>query len=248
LLLARRVRATVRQPVWVIGGLATPRRYWALFAPLLGGLVQGEAGALGVGGGRVIDAFLPGMLVLFAYGTGTGIGWTVIGELERGVIERFRVTPIARSAVLVAGVAHDCLMFVLPAGIVVGIAATIGFTLRPAGILGTVALCVAVTAMTSAASAALGLTLKNIGALAAVVTGTQLPLTLLAGVLLPISLGPTWLRVLAHVDPLYYATQAAREMASGHFGGQAAMGWAVIVGLTGVSLAWAKRVYERAIA
>lgn len=49
---------------------------------------------------------------------------------------------------------------------------------------------------------ALGLILKDIGSLAAVVTGSQSPLMLLSGVLLPISLGPAWLQALAHADPL----------------------------------------------
>ena len=40
---------------------------------------------------------------------------------------------------------------------------------------------------------------------------------LLAGVLLPISLGPTWMRVLAHFNPLYYLVEGARALAAGAF-------------------------------
>jgi ABC-2 type transport system permease protein len=39
--------------------------------------------------------------------------------------------------------------------------------------------------------------MKETGSLAAIVTGLQLPLTLLSGVLLPLSLAPEWMRVLA---------------------------------------------------
>jgi ABC-2 type transport system permease protein len=49
-------------------------------------------------------------------------------------------------------------------------------------------------AIVSAWSSALGLSLRQIGSLAAVVSGLQLPLTLLSGVLLPMSLAPGWLR------------------------------------------------------
>jgi ABC-2 type transport system permease protein len=71
------------------------------------------------------------------------------------------------------------------------------------------------TAACSATSAALGTRLKQIGSLAAVVTGVQLPLTLLSGILLPLALGPDWLRVLGHLNPMYYTVQAARDLAAG---------------------------------
>ncbi len=46
------------------------------------------------------------------------------------------------------------------------------------------------------------------------VTGVQLPLTLLPGVLL-LLLGPAWLRVLGHLNPTYHAVRAARDLAAG---------------------------------
>ena len=60
---------------------------------------------------------------------------------------------------------------------------------------------------------------KEITRFAAVINGINLPLLLLAGVLLPISLGPLWLRVLAHFDPLYYLVVARRALAAGSFAG-----------------------------
>jgi ABC-2 type transport system ATP-binding protein len=43
---------------------------------------------------------------------------------------------------------------------------------------------------------------------AAITNGINLPVLLLAGVLLPMSLGPLWMRVIAHVNPLYYLVEA----------------------------------------
>jgi ABC-2 type transport system permease protein len=37
----------------------------------------------------------------------------------------------------------------------------------------------------------------------------------MSGLLLPLSLGPDWLRVLAHRNPKYYAVEAARDLAAG---------------------------------
>jgi ABC-2 type transport system permease protein len=105
------------------------------------------------------------------------------------------------------------------------------------------------TATCSATSSALGLHLRQIGSLAAVVTGAQLPLTLLAGILLPLSLGPTWLRVLGHVNPMYYAVQAARSLSAGSVAtATVAVGFAVTAALAALALWWGTRSYRRAMA
>ncbi len=74
------------------------------------------------------------------------------------------------------------------------------------------------TGIISAWSGALGMVFREIGTLAAVMTRLQLPLTLLSGVLLPMSLAPAWLRIVALFNPLYYAVEAARALSSGTIG------------------------------
>ena len=58
---------------------------------------------------------------------------------------------------------------------------------------GGIAVLVVLTALVSAWSNALGMILKEIGSLAAIATGLQLPLALLSGVLLPLSIAPDWI-------------------------------------------------------
>ena len=78
LLARRRILETLRQPIWVLMGLSVPLMYLAPFAPLLKPL----AGGPGFPGGSVLDVFVPGILALMAFGSGMGAGWIVIGELE----------------------------------------------------------------------------------------------------------------------------------------------------------------------
>src|SRR5215471_7796390 len=211
LFFVRKMLETLRQPVWVFMGLSVPLLYMALFAPLLKPL----AGGPGFPTGKVLDVFLPGILALMAFGAGMGAGWVVIFELQSGVIERLRVTPASRFALLLGTVLRDVVMFVVPALVVIGIAIPFGFHAHWGGIAVLLGLLALLTGTVSATSSAMGITLKEIGSLAAVVTGLQLPLTLLSGVLLPLSLGPDWLRALAHLNPMYYAVQAARDLAAG---------------------------------
>ena len=84
----------------------------------------------------------------------------------------------------------------------------------------------------AAFSTATALVTKDISSFAAVINGMNLPILLLAGVLLPISLGPIWMRVLAHFNPLYYLVQASRALAVGSFGSPAVwQAFAVLVPL-----------------
>jgi ABC-2 type transport system permease protein len=98
LLYRRYALQLVRNPVWLFVGFSTPLLYLALFTPLLKHLT----GASLASGGHVLDGFLPAILALLAFATGTGSGFTTIFELQAGVIERLRVTPTSRLAILIS--------------------------------------------------------------------------------------------------------------------------------------------------
>jgi ABC-2 type transport system permease protein len=241
----RKMLESLRQPAWIIMGLTTPLLYLALFTPLLNSL----AGGPGFPPGHVLDVFVPGILVLIAFGAGMGAGWPVIWELDSGVIERLRVTPASRLAILLGTVLRDIVMFVVPGVVVILVAAVAGFHAHWGGLILLLALLSVLTAACSATSSALGLVLKQIGSLAAVVTGTQLPLTLLSGILLPLSLGPAWLRVLGHLNPMYYAVEAARDLTAGTIGSAAvALGFGITAAAAALALWAGTRAYQRAMA
>jgi ABC-2 type transport system permease protein len=97
-------------------------------------------------------------------------------------------------------------------------------------------------------SVATALVTKDINSFAAIVNGMQLPILLLAGVLLPISLGPPWMRFLAHFNPLYYVVEASRALASGSVGdGSVWHAFAVLVPLCALVVVWATNVFRRAV-
>jgi ABC-2 type transport system permease protein len=241
----RKLLEALRTPIWIFVGLSTPLLYLALFAPLLKRL----AGGPGFASGSVLDVFVPGILCLIAFGAGTGAGWLVIFELDSGVLERLRVSPASRFALLMGNVLRDVVMMIVPALLVIVVAIPFGYHPHWPGIAVLLLLLALVTATTSAISSALGITLREIGSLAAIVTGFNLPLTLLSGVLLPISLAPGWIRLLAHLNPLYYAVEASRALSDGRIETRdVALAFLVMTALTLVVFSWATRAYHRAIA
>jgi ABC-2 type transport system permease protein len=235
----------LRNPVWLAVGLSTPLLYLALFTPLL----KRVGTAAGLPGSNVLDGFLPGILALLAFASGAGMGFSTIFELRAGVIERFRVTPASRFAILLGPIlASMTLMFVFDA-VLVAAGAAFGFHVHWLGLVVLGVLLGLLMVTMGAFSIATALLTKEISGFAAIINGINLPILLLAGVLLPIAIGPLWMRVLAHFNPLYYLVAASRLLANGHLSGhQVWQAFAVLVPLCALVLAWATRVFRRAVA
>ena len=244
LLFQRSIIQLLRNPVWVIVGFSTPILYLALFTPLLRHL----AGAGGLPTGNVLDEFLPGILSLLAFASGLGPGYSTIFELKDGVIERFRVTPASRFAILTGPILATMVMMFVFDAVVVAVGAGFGFSVHWAGLAVLAALLGLLLIIVAAWSIATALVTKEISGFAAITNGINLPVLLLAGVLLPISLGPTWMRDLAHFNPLYYLVQASRVLASGTLTTVAVwQAFAVLVPLCALVLTWATRVFRQAV-
>ncbi|MGO9080958.1 MAG: ABC transporter permease [Streptosporangiaceae bacterium] len=245
LLYSRYLRQLLRNPVWLLVGFSTPILYLALFTPLLKRL----SGAGGLPTGNVLDLFLPGILALLAYASGIGPGFNTIFELKGGLIERLRVTPASRFAILVGPILATMVMMFAFDAVVVAVGAGFGFTAHWAGLAVLTVLLALLMITVAAFSIATALVTKDISGFAAIVNGLNLPVLLLAGVLLPISLGPAWMRALAHFNPLFYLVDASRVLAAGTLTGTAVwQAFAVLVPLCALVLAWATQVFRRAVA
>jgi ABC-2 type transport system permease protein len=245
LLFRRYTLQLLRNPVWVFVGFSTPLLYLVLFTPLLR-----HVPSIGmVPSTNVLDVFLPGILSLLAFASGMGPGFSTIFELQSGVIERFRVTPASRFAILMGPILSGMVMMFVFDAVVVACAAGLGFGIHWLGLLVLAVLLALLLVAMAAFSVSLALITKDISGFAAVINGLNLPVLLLGGVLLPISLGPLWMRVLAHVDPLYYLVAASRDLAVGSLATAAVwQAFAVLVPLCAVVLAWATSVFRRAVA
>jgi len=244
LFLKRKLLEFTRDPSWFFSGLLTPLLYIALFSPLLRNISYPPLDTA-----AVLDSFVPGILTILAFGAGMGAGWIVIWELKSGVIERLRVTPASRFSIMLGAVLKDVITFIIPAVLVIFVSSLFGFQVNLLGLAVLLVLLCLLTAIVSAWSASLGLLIKEIGGLAAVVTSLQLPLTLLSGALLPLSLAPKWLLALAHINPMFYTVEASRVLAAGSINNHETIkAFAVIVPLTIIVLLWATRVYRKAVA
>ena len=73
-----------------------------------------------------------------------------------------------------------------------------------------------------------------------------MPLLLLSGVLLPMSLAPNWLRHLSQINPLTHVVDATRALFRGDFAnGDVLWGIVVTIALAALLAAWGTRTFQR---
>jgi ABC-2 type transport system permease protein len=88
--------------------------------------------------------------------------------------------------------------------------------------------------------------LKSEDALAPLLNMVMVPLMLLSGIMLPMTLGPGWLQGIARVTPFRYIIDAMREAFQGVYGGAVMIeGVAVAVGMAAVCIWVASRAFVR---
>jgi ABC-2 type transport system permease protein len=244
LIYARSVRQTLRQPVWVIIGLSQPIIFLFLFGPLLEPLVQ----APGFPSGGAWNVFVPGLLVQIALFSGAFAGFGLVAQIRTGVIDRLRVTPVARVALLFGFALRDVTILVAQALILILISVPLGLRIDLAGVAVTVVLLALVGLALSAASYVLALVTKSEEALAPITNSLSMPLLLLSGIFLPMSLAPDWLRTISQANPLLYAVEGVRAIFLGHPGDSAvALGLALFAALAAVALWGAGRAFGRVV-
>ncbi len=199
-----------------------------------------------VGQGNQLQGVRPIQLGLFG---ASGVGFSLIAELRLGVVERLRVTPVSRVAMLLGRALRDMLVLLIQSAILVLVALPFGLNFQPLGILIALGLIALIGLLIASISYAVALTLKDENSFAPVIFTANQPLLLLSGVLLPMSLAPSWLRTISTPNPFAHAVSANRAVFLGHLGDPNVYQGVVIIAVLAVVAVWfAARSFGRAIA
>lgn len=235
----------LKNPVFVFVNLLTPVMYLALFMPLLN-----ELPGPGLNSDEVIQVFLPGVISLLFASAGLFSVYPTIFELKGGLIERLRVTPASRFALLISPILMWNVWTLLSSVAILVVSTFFGFSVHLTGLLIFSLLLVMVLTIFAAWVTALAIRMNgDIPSISGVISGINLPIVLLAGVLLPLSLAPDWVRILAHINPLYYVVEAGRDLSTGQLMTfDVLLAFSVLVPLTILVLWRSTRVYREAVA
>lgn len=235
----------IRNPAWVVIGVVQPLLYLLLFAPLL----KSISAAPGFPSGGPYNVFVPGLLVQLGMFGAAGVGFSLISELRMGVIERLRVTPVSRVALLLGRALRDVLSILVQSLILILLALPFGLSINPVGVIVVLALIALIGLLTASVAYAVALWVRDENSYAPIVFTAALPILLLSGVLLPLGLAPQWLRNIAALNPLSYAVDAARAVFLAHLSDPSVVkGVVIMLVLSIISIGIGARAFGRAVA
>jgi ABC-2 type transport system permease protein len=212
IIFTRSMLLSIRQPLWVAIGLLQPILYLTLFGPLL----QTVAATSGFAG-DAWQVFVPGLLVQLGIFGGLFVGFGIIAEWRSGVIDRQLVTPAVRTAIIAGRTLRDVIVIVVQAVVLILAATLMGLRVPLTAILIALVLIALLGGAFSFISNAIGIATKSEDALAPLVNALALPILLLSGILLPMTLAPRWLQIASDFNPFKHIVEALRAVFRGEY-------------------------------
>jgi ABC-2 type transport system permease protein len=211
-LTGRSLRPLVTDPRLVIFSLLQPLIMLVLFSQVFGKAMMGSVAAAG---GSYINYLMPAILVTTGIGSALQSGVGLITDMKNGVLARFRTLPIRIGSVLLARSFAD-LVRTAAQLVILLLAAVLLFDFAPAGALPGVLSALALSLLVSWSLTWVFLAIsawvrkeevmQSIGFLA------MFPLMFASSAFVPLAALPTWLQVVATINPLTYAVDASRNL------------------------------------
>jgi ABC transporter DrrB family efflux protein len=228
----RNMRHFLRQPQLLLFSTIQPIMFVLLFSYVFGGAISGSLPE----GVSYKDFLLPG---IFVQSTAFRATQTAIGlseDMKRGVIDRFRSMPMARSAVLAGRTLADLVRTLFVIVLMTAVGYAIGFRFGE-GPLEAIASILVVAAFGFALSwifVYVGLIAKGPEAAQSAGFVAIFPLVFASSIFVPVDTMPSWLQSIADVSPVTATADAARALAIG--GDVWSSLWQVIVWVVGILL------------
>ncbi|MCM0676214.1 ABC transporter permease [Micromonospora phytophila] len=242
LIFERQLQLLLRNPVWVFVGVFQPVMYLLLFAPLLKPALNAPTQA------EAYKIFVPGLLVLLAIFGGLFQGFGLIAELRAGVIERSRVTPVSRLALLLGRSLRDVVSLIAQAIIITLLALLFDLRVFIGDLLLAYLMLALIALMTSAVSYGVALKVKSEDALAPLMNTVAQPVLLLSGILLPLTFAPGWLQGIANWNPFSWAVDGTRALFAGDLADDKVwQGLTITAVLAAAGVFWAARQFARSV-
>lgn len=239
----RDVKIWSRNPTFLVFAVVQPVMFVLLFRYVFGGAIP-----VNVPGGYV-DFLMPGIIAQSAAFASFGTAIALARQMQRGVIDRFRSMPMARSAVLLGRLAADTLRLTVTLLVILGVGYAVGFRFLngagPAIVMMVVGVVFGVAICT--VSAYIGLAIRDEESVGSFGLIWLFPLTFVSSAFVPVPSMPGWLQAFAKNQPVTIIIDEMRALALG--GPLGEHGWqsaAWLAGIFAVFIPLAVRAYRRA--
>jgi ABC-2 type transport system permease protein len=236
-----------RVPAYLVFTVVQPVIFTLLFRYVFGGAIH-------PGHVNYVNYLLPGVIGQTAAFASMGTAIALAVELQKGVIDRFRSMPMARSAVLAGRLTADIGRMLVTILVIVGVGYAVGFRFsQGAGsAVGMVALALGFGLVVCCVSAFIGLTIKDQESVQAFGMIWLFPLTFVSSAFVPVASMPGWLQAFANNQPVTIVIDTLRTLAIGSTASGHALEpdlWRSLAWLTGILAVFAPlavRAYRRA--
>src|SRR6266536_3399331 len=246
---------SLRLPDVLVTSSVMPVIFILMFTYVFGGAIQGALPPAAAG--RYVNWLIPGLLAQFALFGSQGAAFRMAEDLAKGVIDRFRSLPMARSAVPTGRTLADLVGTTRTMVLLLAVGLAIGFRWQtsPWRLLAGVAIALGFGYAWSWAMAALGLVVRTPEAVQAASFMGAFPLAFTSSVFVPTQTLPGWLQAFAAHQPVTVTTNALRGLMLGQgalppgqtVSGQVALALAWSAAITAVFAPLAVRLYRRTV-
>lgn len=226
----RHIRALLRQPWWIVVTLIQPIIWLVLFGGLFETMEETPGWPQGI---SFLEFITPGVIVMTAFFSAGWGGMSMIEDLNRGIIDRFLVSPAKRSSIIMGALLQSALSVAIQSVIVLLLALAMGAS-YPNGVGGLILL-ILIAALVGfgfgAFSNGLALIIRKEESLIAMMQFLLLPLTFMAAAFIPLDLAPDWIASVAKINPVNWGIEAGRSAAM-----DASPDWGLIASRVGLLL------------
>jgi ABC-2 type transport system permease protein len=248
-LTGRLLRATLRQPAFVVITLVQPMIWLLLFGQLFKRVVE----IPGFAGGSYIGFLTPGVVVMTVLFSSGWTGMAYIEDMDRGVMDKFLSSPISRGAMMASSTVNQAVSTVVQSLVIVavGILAGARYDGGVPGVLVLLAAAVLLAGSFSALSNGMALIVRTRESLIGFSTMLTLPLSFLSSAIMDKETAPDWIQTVATYNPVDWAVVASRQALSADPDWSAVWirlaGLAVVAVVTGWIATRAFRSYQRSL-
>jgi ABC-2 type transport system permease protein len=214
----------LRQPIFLFFSLIQPLVWFLLFTQAfssIGKLAIPQQGGLPpltfqnlTGTSSYITFFTAAVIIQTIASSALQAGIGLVNDLDSGFMDKMRVAPISKSAILFGKLFSDAISTIIEVIIILVIGLALGVNIA-SGVLG-VLLILAIAATFGIAwsgiSLFVALTTKSSQTTLSVGLLTTFPLLFLSASVMPIELLPSWVQTVARVNPFTYIAQAFQNL------------------------------------
>ena len=201
----------LRVPAYIVFTVVQPVIFVLLFRYVFGGAIQVP------GAGGYVNFLMPGIIAQTAAFATFATAIALAQESTKGVIDRFRAMPIARSAVLAGRLIADSVRMLIVILVIIAVGYAVGFRFQT-GVLGAVGMVLLAEVFgitVCCVSAFVGLAIRDEESVQAFGLIWIFPLTFVSSAFVPVATMPSWLQGFANNQPVTLVINAMRGMALG---------------------------------